>query len=100
MLLTKTSAKEMRVGAHRLPDGSWEFLLWAPKARSVSLHLLGGGSEQVMMDALERGYHCANIPGLAAASQYFYRIDDARELPDPASRHQPEGVHGPSQVVD
>ena len=33
-----------------------------------------------------------------AGTRYLYRLDDGRELPDPASRFQPEGVHGPSQL--
>jgi maltooligosyltrehalose trehalohydrolase len=89
----------MRLGANRLPDGSWEFLLWAPKARSVSLHLLQRG-ELLTMAPLARGYFCAAIQNLEPGSRYFFQLDGGRDLPDPASRFQPEGVHGPSEVVD
>lgn len=100
MLSTKVLAKQTRVGANRLPDGSWEFLLWAPKARSVSLHLLRGNREFLPMEGLANGYHCAIVETLEPDSEYFYQLDGERSLPDPASRHQPQGVHGSSQVVD
>jgi maltooligosyltrehalose trehalohydrolase len=48
----------------------------------------------------ELGYHVATVDSLAPDTQYVYRLADARERPDPASRFQPHGVHGPSQVVD
>jgi maltooligosyltrehalose trehalohydrolase len=100
MLETNTIARETRVGAHRLPDGSWEFLLWAPHARAASVHLLGGGVEFLAMEPLAGGYHRAGATVLAPALQYLYRLDQGRDLPDPASRFQPDGVHGPSQLVD
>jgi maltooligosyltrehalose trehalohydrolase len=52
------------------------------------------------MDALPGGYHQAVIRDLSAGTRYLYGLDDGRELPDPVSRFQPEGVHGPSQLVD
>jgi maltooligosyltrehalose trehalohydrolase len=97
---TKALTKETRVGANRLPDGSWEFLLWAPQARAVSLHLLRGSGELLAMEPLADGYHRATVPTLDPASEYFYQLDGERDLPDPASRFQPQGVHGPSQIVD
>jgi len=100
MLSTKALTKETRVGANRLPDGSWEFLLWAPQAHAASLHLLRGGAELFPMEPLANGYHRATVPTLEPGSEYFYQLDGERDLPDPASRFQPQGVHGPSQVVD
>ena len=100
MSTTEAFATQTRVGATRLPDGSWEFLLWAPLARSVSLHLVRGSGEHRVMEPLADGYHRLTIDHLEPQSEYFYRLDGERELPDPASRFQPQGVHGPSQVVD
>jgi maltooligosyltrehalose trehalohydrolase len=94
-----TTGKAMRLGANRLADGRWEFLLWAPKARSVSLHLLRSG-ELLAMAPLSRGYFHRTVENLEPGTRYFLQLDGARELPDPASRFQPEGVHGPSEVVD
>jgi maltooligosyltrehalose trehalohydrolase len=52
----------------------------------------------------ERGYHCAVLRDVKPGTRYVFRLYQAdaepRDRPDPASRFQPEGVHGPSQVVD
>ena len=99
MSSTEGLTKEARVGATRQPDGSWEFLLWAPQVRNVSLHLLRGGSGHVPMEPVANGYYRATIKSLVAGSEYFYQLDE-RELPDPASRFQAQDVHGPSRIVD
>src|SRR3984957_5179049 len=99
MSASSTTGKAMRLGANRLADGSWEFLLWAPNAHSVGLRLLHSGG-LLPMAPLARGYFRAAIENLEPGSRYFFQLDGARELPDPASRFQPEGVHGPSEVVD
>lgn len=91
--------KDNRPGANRLPDGSWQFLLWAPHSKSVSIKLAENGCT-IPMDALSDGYHQAVVGEVSAGVRYFYRLEDGRELPDPASRFQPEGVHGPSQLVE
>src|SRR5205085_4854707 len=46
------------------------------------------------------GHFEITIPGVGAGDRYLYRLDGGKERPDPASRSQPEGVHGPSEVVD
>jgi maltooligosyltrehalose trehalohydrolase len=52
------------------------------------------------MERLADGYHRATVKDLAHGCEYFYRLDGERDLPDPASRFQPQGVHGPSRTVD
>lgn len=52
------------------------------------------------MDRRDGGYYFAVTDAVEAGTQYLYRLEGSRELPDPASRFQPEGVHGPSQLVD
>jgi maltooligosyltrehalose trehalohydrolase len=47
-----------------------------------------------------RGYHEAVVSQLEPGALYLYRLDGEKERPDPASRFQPDGVHGPSQVID
>jgi maltooligosyltrehalose trehalohydrolase len=47
-----------------------------------------------------RGYFAAELAGVEPGSLYFFRLDRHKERPDPASRGQPQGVHGPSQVID
>ena len=46
------------------------------------------------------GYHSVAVDNLQAGAKYLYRLEDSRERPDPASRRQPGGVHGPSELVD
>jgi len=52
------------------------------------------------MQKSDSGYFETVIKGSEPDARYFYRFEDGRELPDPASRFQPEGVHGPSHVID
>ncbi len=91
---------ERTIGAIPLADDSWHFSVWAPKQEQVSLHVFGDKEQVARMEKDERGYHRANLSNLATGDRYLYRLDDAHEHPDPASRFQPEEVHGPSQLVD
>ncbi len=91
--------KYSRLGANRLRDGRWEFLLWAPSARTASVNFVAT-KELLEMTRLDCGYFRAAAKNLKLNPRYLFRLDDGRELPDPASRFQPEGVHGPSQIVD
>src|SRR5215469_2186013 len=93
------SLSDTRVGATRRPDGNWQFLVWAPNHGSVSLHLCQT-NDVVPMESLAQGYHRAIVNDLRPGAGYFYRLDHGPDVPDPASRFQPQGVHGPSQLVD
>jgi len=88
------------LGASVLEDGRARFLVWAPQARKVAVHLVSPDDRVVPMEMGERGYHHVIVDGVEPGCLYLYRLDDGRERPDPASRHQPQGVHGPSQVVN
>lgn len=90
------------LGATYLGNGRCQFVVWAPSANSVELHLPGTDSPDsyLSMAAQPRGYFSLSTEGVEPGTLYRYRIDGERELPDPASRFQPQGVHGPSQVVD
>jgi maltooligosyltrehalose trehalohydrolase len=81
-------------------SGACTFRVWAPFRRSVDVKILGPRAVSVPMTQDARGYWQVSLSGLEAGTRYFYRLDDERDRPDPASRHQPEGVHGPSAVVD
>jgi maltooligosyltrehalose trehalohydrolase len=88
-------------------DGSVTFSVWAPRrqALSVSVRMPGGArdvSVEVPLQRGERGLFTARVSGGCAApgSDYRYVIPEVGPRPDPVSRHQPEGVHGPSRVVD
>ncbi|WP_406819287.1 malto-oligosyltrehalose trehalohydrolase [Pseudomonas sp. KnCO4] len=86
-----------RHGAHLLDATSARFALWAPDARSVSVEL----EQQPAIELLpaEDGWYSGVAPA-RAGDNYHYRIDGQLQVADPASRYQPDGVHGPSQLVD
>src|SRR4029077_11504220 len=52
------------------------------------------------MERNPMGYYTATVAGVPAGARYLFRLDGELERPDPASRFQPEGVHGASQIVD
>ena len=89
------------LGSTPLPGGRCQFVVWAPSRQRVDLQLRQQGrlrSLPMERDAL--GYYHVIAEEVAAGATYFYRLDDSHERPDPASRYQPQGVHGPSEVVD
>jgi len=88
------------LGATLLEDGRCSFLLWAPKASQVDLKIVHPKEQILRMPPLEEGYFGLIIDQVAPGAKYFYRLNETVERPDPASRFQPEGVHGASQVVD
>ena len=88
------------LGATPLPDGSCQFVVWAPRRKRIELHLLDDRPEFQLMEKDTLGYHRVVARPIATGSRYFYRLDGGQERPDPASRFQPEGVHGPSATVD
>jgi maltooligosyltrehalose trehalohydrolase len=64
------------------------------------LRLAGDRNRYIEMESLDRGYHRAAVEALPADCRYLFSLGKGRELPDPASRFQPAGVHEPSQLVD
>lgn len=75
------------------------FLVWAPLAERLEVRLVSPREEIVPLKRGERGYFSAVVAGVEPGSRYFYRLHGQQDFPDPASRFQPQGVHGPSQVV-
>jgi maltooligosyltrehalose trehalohydrolase len=94
-------AYAMPFGAECLDDGGVRFRLWAPDAERVTLQLEGvPGRGEVPLPAGEGGWREAIVAEAAAGCRYRFRIGDGLAVPDPASRFQPEDVHGPSEVID
>ncbi len=89
------------LGAVPLGGGRTSFRVWAPRAERVRLHLLpDGGSERVLeLEREPRGYWRLVVEAAPPGTRYTLRLNDGPEWPDPASRAQPLGVHGPSEVV-
>jgi maltooligosyltrehalose trehalohydrolase len=76
------------------------FRVWAPAPETISLAIERNGQAEDVPLALERnGYRAALVEDAEAGTRYWYRVDGDR-LPDPASRYQPDGPFGPSEVVD
>jgi maltooligosyltrehalose trehalohydrolase len=92
-----TLSPSTKLGAVPQPDGRTRFEVWAPTADRLTLVASTGA--EVEMRPRDRGYFDA-IADAPAGTRYRYRFPDGTELPDPASRSQPEDVHGPSEVVD
>ncbi|MGA7561794.1 MAG: malto-oligosyltrehalose trehalohydrolase [Desulfobaccales bacterium] len=88
------------LGATYLGGGLGGFLVWAPLINQVEVHILSPEERIVPLEKVSRGYHYGVVPGVKPGTRYFYRLDGNNERPDPASKFQPEGVHGPSQVID
>ena len=89
------------VGAEVQPSGSTHFRVWAPDPREITLRIEGGGARagEVALEHEESGYYSALVEGAAAGTRYRYVLD-GEALPDPASRWQPDGPFGPSEVVE
>jgi maltooligosyltrehalose trehalohydrolase len=89
----------LRFGARPQDDGSTLFRVWAPLAESVAVKVVGDEARAVPMVRGDEDVFEARVAGVGAGADYFYLLDGERERPDPASRFQPAGVHGPSRVV-
>jgi maltooligosyltrehalose trehalohydrolase len=88
------------LGATPLPGPGWRFVVWAPAVKELSVHIVGDNDRVVPMQKSDSGSFETTIKKLEPDARYFYRFEDGREFPDPASRFQPEGVYGPSKVID
>ncbi len=95
-----TGGPQHPLGATPLPGGRCRFLVYAPFCRSVEVRLLSPEERTIRLEKDDSGYHHGIADGVAAGALYFYRLDGGVDRPDPASRRQPRGVHGPSMVVD
>jgi maltooligosyltrehalose trehalohydrolase len=90
----------VKIGNRYSGSGQCEFLVWAPFLRKVAVSIVSPEEMTLPMKQTERGYWKATAGNAYPGTRYFYQLDDERERPDPASHFQPEGVHGPSEVVD
>jgi maltooligosyltrehalose trehalohydrolase len=91
----------MPFGAECLGDGSVRFRLWAPAANKVEVTIDSSkGATRLPMQRLGEGWFELISDDAKPGSHYGFWIDGDREVPDPASRFQPEDVHGPSEVID
>jgi malto-oligosyltrehalose trehalohydrolase len=97
--MTETFAHAMPFGAQLLPDGRTRFQLWAPSQETVAL-VLEDQQRTLPMTPLEDGFFAVTSDVACAGSRYRFQLEDGYRVPDPASRHQPGDVHGPSELID
>lgn len=76
------------------------FRLWARSNARIELVLQHGCSARsVQLERQPSGMYETHVASVDAGTRYWYKIDDAGPFPDPASRYQPLGVHGPSELI-
>jgi trehalose synthase-fused probable maltokinase len=94
----QSRAHAMPFGAELRADGAVRFRLWAPRHAEIGVEI--GASEPVRMNDCREGWHELITDHAHAGSPYRFVLTDGVRVPDPASRFQPDDVHGPSEVWD
>jgi maltooligosyltrehalose trehalohydrolase len=90
--------QEMKFGTRLLSKGVL-FRLWAPMSEAVSVKIYD--LDVVLpMSRLPRGWYEVEGEDAEPGMRYRFVLEDGSEVPDPASRFQPDDVHGPSEIVD
>jgi len=89
----------LSLGAVPLDGARTSFTVWAPERRRVCV--VPADRDRVLeLSECGGGYHAVVADDCGAGDRYHFLLDDEGPFADPVSRSQPEGVHGPSQVVD
>ena len=95
--------RSLRLGATLFGNRRCRFEVWAPRAERVEVRLTAPEDRRSAMDRQAAGYFTTVLEDIPPGTRYVYRLHYAdsstRERPDPASRHQPDGVHAPSGIV-
>ncbi len=99
------SKRRLPVGAETVAEDGVHFRVWSPLRSEVRAILESGPGSPALIslepDPKDQGYHSGFSAGASAGTIYRYELDDdSLRYPDPASRYQPDGPHGPSQVVN
>lgn len=98
--MRSTTPFQLTLGAQVLGDGRTRFRVWAPRRKRVDVCLHDpSGLRCLPLEKAADGYFEATHP-VPAGALYKYQLDAGETFPDPCSRFQPEGPHGPSRVVD
>jgi len=88
------------LGAILIDTNTVQFKVWAPSADAISVRIHSSNPSRIPLAPAPMGYWAGTIPDVPADSLYSFIINQHLERPDPASRFQPNGVHGPSVVID
>ncbi len=90
----------MKIGSWPVARGETEFVVWAPLQKDLRIKIVEPKPLVIPLTPDGEGYFRGRAAGVGPGARYFCLLDDGRERPDPASYFQPEGVFGPSEVVD
>ncbi|HZP68115.1 MAG TPA: malto-oligosyltrehalose trehalohydrolase [Rudaea sp.] len=94
------SSSSLRIGADIVPQGV-RFRVWAPEARTAHVRVeADDGEYELAMAPEDGGFFSCLAAHARAGERYRFRLDGGAPLPDPASRFQPHGPHGASEIVD
>ena len=100
LLGTSDPASSKRLGATPVSHNETHFRVWAPLRQRVAVKVFDHGTRtRHALTRQENGYFSGSAP-VGPNASYQYILDDEVTRPDPASRYQPDGVHGASQIVD
>lgn len=92
--------RRFEIGAEPIPGGGVAFRVWAPLRKHVEI-VFADDLPPLSLDPQPHGYFAGICESAAAGMRYRFRLDGEDPLfPDPMSRFQPEGPHGPSEIVD
>lgn len=91
---------DLHIGATLVHEQTVHFKVWAPHTKEVAVKITAPAEKTMPLQSDGAGYFEGRLEGVGAHARYFYVLDGAKARPDPASRFQPDGVHGPSAVVD
>src|SRR5687768_15614208 len=91
--------KHRPVGAQLTSENECVFRVWAPQMKSVEVVILESKDAIHNMNQEDFGYWSTSISNVDPGTPYLFQLDGEKKLPDPASRWQPHGVHGPSAVL-
>jgi len=99
MPMPMTPSKRRLSGGVELRDTrSADVRVWAPRCRRIEFVVDGGASHELA--PADDGMFEGVVSGVAPGTRYWFRLDGDRVRPDPVSRFQPEGPHGPSEIID
>ena len=96
-MIATTTERRLPNGAESNGDDGTHFRVWAPKRERVSVEVAG---RRFGLNGEKDGYFSGHVPEATTGDLYRIVLDDADAFPDPASRYQPDGPHGPSQIID
>lgn len=91
--------QDKRIGATYIGDNKTEFWVFAPFVQQVAVNILKPVEQRILLTPQHRGYHHGIVENVEPGATYQFSFN-GQEFADPASRFQPDGVFGPSQVVD